>query len=383
MLIALILVDVPTALAAAQLTFTIGALRWMGEKATVTIVAKLGEEEQAKEVSLARGEKIHASFSFDGINATEFSIAATVNDKSVFVVEGILHHGSIRITRAFYDDKLLAVAEDETLIEVVFIGRIYSVEVFLPIKGDLKVECTIDGAPAEAKVKETAHGLVIALENIVLFSERSSFTMTVYRGEELVSSITGEISKDGLQGISIAGGMVERMEARTVVIAGNKRAVIPSTILKSISATEVLKVEKRTEVVVSSEEVVYGNVPVKLLALRKGSWLQPPTIVPDAVFEVSIPSLNITKVYSNNSTAYLPAGEAVLVRVRAEGYIPREERVEVGKVSEVVVVLEEASPSLLAQLESLIAYIVFSKWFVPSILGLIVLLLVVLLLRRR
>lgn len=374
-----------TATIATTAKLSLGGIRWNGaNNSTIIVIAKLGDIERSENVVLSNGETIRLSFDFEWFTTpTNLVVAIISADNQIFTLEGSIQQNSIRITRAFCNEKFLTPNDGETLLEVTFTGRFYTIELLLPIRGSIDIECSIDGLLAYTKVRDMPNGTIVAVENVFLL-ENSTFVLIVHENKSLISSIKGLISGAGLQSISIDGDVIERLKARTIVTTGSQRAVIPSSILKSVPAEETLRVDKIIELSVTSTQIIRGKTPVRLLALNKGSWFQPSSMISNALFEISLPRLNVTKLYRNNETAYLPTNEKVTIKAMAEGYISQDTTLTItSETKEIVFYLEEENPPLFSRLEKIVASIISHQFFVPAVLGIIAAILIIVVIRRR
>ncbi|MEM2704417.1 MAG: hypothetical protein QXR45_14805 [Candidatus Bathyarchaeia archaeon] len=386
-ILALNMMETATAVAEVAITanISLGGIRWIGKSnSTVIVTTSLGYVEKSEEVVLASGETIRVSLNFEHFTTpTNLTVAIINDDNQIFTLEGSMQQNSIRITRAFYDEKFLTPNDGESLLEITFIGRFYTIELLLPIRGNINVECSVDALPADAKVRDVPNGTLVAVENLMFLSENSTFTLIIHQNSSLISSIRGLMSGSGLQSISIDGGIIERIKAKAIVTTGSQRAVIPSSILKSVPAEETLRVDKIIELSVISTQIVRGNMPVRLLAFNKGSWFQSSNIISHAFFEISLPRLNITKLYGNNETAYLPTNERVIIKAMAEGYISQSKTLTISSdMKEIVFYLEFEKPSLLGLLEKMLISIILHQLFVPAVLGIIAAIIIILVIRR-
>lgn len=367
------------------LNVVLRGFRWVGSSGRVLIIVKIGEEVAHTQLEVQKGSVIEATLSFENISVpTSFSIELLDLNSVACLLDGEVQMASLKISRILCDERRV-VGYGNVLIEFNFIGRFYTIEVELPvIVPDVLVEASVDGTLVQAEVSQQAGSIKIVVKDVILTGEVSKFDIIVKTPNLTIAIVSGYVTRHGLREIALVGGILEKLSARSYVTTGTRKAVVPTSILNTrFAAEEALQVVKMTEVVVRSTEIIHGNVPVKLVAMRRGSILREAEIIPHALFEVTLLSLNVTRVYRCNETAYLPEGERVHIKVTADGYVPVEEVFVVSyETSELVFYLEEAEPSPVSTLENLFEKIVTHRLFLPIIMGIVTGLLIAALLRR-
>lgn len=367
------------------LNVVLRGFRWVGSNGRVLVILKIGNDVTYAHVEVEKGSVVEESFSFENITVpTTFSIELSDVNSVACLIEGEVQMASLKVNRIICDEKRV-VGYGDVLIEFNFVGRFYNIEVEIPvIAPDVLVEASVDGNSVQADVTHQAGSIKIIVKDVILAGEVSRFDINVRTPNITIAVINGYVSRQGLREITIVGGIIEELTARSYVTTGTRKAVVPTSILNTrFTAVEALHVVKLTEVLVRSTEIVRGNAPVRLLAMRKGSILREPEIIPHARFEITLVSFNVTRLFTCNETAYLPLGEMVHVKVTAEGYVPVEEVVIVtNETSELVYYLEEAQPSFINTLEDIIVKIISHRLFLPIMMGIITGLLIVALVRR-
>lgn len=361
-------------------------LKWIGGQDQVQVLVEVGGSMNTALMEVKRGSVIEWSLMFTNVSTiASFSITiySTLHG-NVFMLDGVILRSSVRITRVDYNENYLE-PNGDVLLELYFIGYFYSVDLDIPVRAsDAQINVLVDDSPVQAKIEQHPAGIKVWIGDVMFLAESSIFEVIVMSQDHVIASIRGVVSPAGLKEISIVAGVLETISAKATVTNGTRRALVPSSILNlGFSAEESVQVIKVTEVLVTSTEIVRGNIPVKLLAFSRGSFLEPPKLIINARLEVTLTSLNVTKIYENNSTAFLPLGERVLVRAYAPGFRSQEQVFVVSNTtSEVLFHLEEEQPSPLQALGDLIYSVVTHRLFVPIMLGIIAGLVIVALIRR-
>lgn len=367
------------------ITIVSRGLRWIGEPSQLSVKTVLGELVNTTSISPAPGGIIEWSITAPRITTPAlFRVEIYQDSENVFLLEAEVLRSMIKVTRIMYNEKRVA-PHGDFLMEVSFIGWFFTVELFLPVFAESVVaEAIIDDLPVQAIVSHGQGGITISVQDVVFIGERSLFEVFVRTREQELAVIRGLVTQSGLREITIVRGVLESIVARAYVTSGTRKAYVPNSILQlKYVAEEAVQVIKVTEVNVTSMEVIKGNVPVRLLAYSSGSFFEPPWLISNAMFEITLKGLNVTRVYSNNSTAYLPAGEKVFVRVHAPGFKPQEHVITVENETRVLeFYLEAEQPSPLQTFIELIYNVVTNRLFVPVMLGLIAGLLIILLFKR-
>ncbi len=327
---------------AVAVKITLGGVKWiLNTPSSLTVVAEVWNASQTLEIKVGPNQEIKASAELNVYFPANFTVNVLQEDTNVLKVEGLILPNAVRITRTDYDENKIMPLDESNLLTFEIMGRYFTIELYLPVKGGLEAKAEVDGTEVKAEIQPTSEGSVLLIRNILFTSSTSNFTVKIFHNQILVSDVRGRLSYEGLLTISLEGGLVEKLKSRTIITTGKHVVAVPAKILCSLMMKEADTVEKVIDLAITS--VVKGNIPVKLIAYsRSGELLK------NAVFEATISRLNTTKIYRSGEIAYLPEDENVTIIAKAEGFTPERKTVLITKdLKEVVFRLSPTSPSLM------------------------------------
>ena len=352
----------------------LSGIRWVFNTTSLIVVAQIGNETKSVDMNVEYNQIVQASAEFSNARIpTEFFVEVVWRGVRVLRVGGIILTNAVKITGVDHDERVIEPIDNANLLVFEVIGKFYSIDILLPIKGDFNVKADVDGSRVDVYIKPSPEGTLLSIENIVFISHISQFSINISSSNSTISCIRGRVSQEGVTSISIDGGIIERARVRTTITSGKSVGSVPTRILKPMSIEGAGAVEKITTIVVTSETIVKGNVPIRFVVYSKNG-----NYIDNATIEVSIPKLNASKIYRNNETAYIPEGENVTITAKAYGYIPQNKTVIVTRDIKVVeFYLNPVNPSLLDRVRDFA-----ERYLIPIVIGLIVLLVIIILFRR-
>jgi hypothetical protein len=363
----------------------LGGIKWLSNSSLLFVEFRMENETRSIEVPVEHEQIIKAYAEFESKIPATFNVEVKEEEKSVLEAECILLKDSIKTTVTRYDEEKIGLLNDEDpLLNFEFTGLFFSVELLLPIKGDLETEGEVDGSKVEINIKSTSIGTFLILKNVLLASENPDFSIKVSSNGTLISLIEGTVSPQGLKNITLSG-MIEKIEEKTEVTAGKHKGAVPVGKLRPVKIEEAGAVKKITKVIVTSETEIQGNVQVRLMAYKEGWFLEPPRLIEDAKFEVNITRLGITKIYKNNETAFLPIDEDVRITAHADGYVTESREIRTTKdlmMKEIIFTLKLSNPSLFEQIKESMERIIRSQYFIPAMLGFTIALIIIAIIKR-
>lgn len=361
-------------------------IRWNGNPTVLWVTARLGPHVKSANLTVDRGAPIECSFEFLELETpSSFMLNVIEGGKEVFHLEVAVLKGSIRVTRIYFKDDLIS-PYGEDLLEFIFVGRFYNVELLFPVRlADVHAEAWVDGTPVISTVMDHDGSLKVEIKDVLLIQEPSTFQIILRSQNSVITTITGSVSQSGVHEIKVSGGVVESVHAKVSVTTGRRKAVVPTSIMNlHFFAEEALQVVKITDLVITSSEIIVGSVPVRLLAFSRGTLFRPEQPINSAVFEVTLVRYGITKLYRFNDTAYLPVGEEVSITASAEGYIPVEKVFLItNETREIVFYLSETTLSPVESIWNQLERITSHRLFMPIVVGLLAGLIILAILRKR
>jgi len=366
-----------------KIMLEINNIEWLGNQTEIDVIARINNITLTNKVNADKNNIIITNFTFEGqmLPAT-FSIVIVSSLDKVVEITGIIIPTSIKVYEAKYNESLVKPIEGKDVLIFMMYGHVLSITCTLPLKDQVKVVSEVNGQPVESELQEGSNGTKVTIKNIIFSQSEIPFIIKFLKNNATLGYINGSVGINGLNKIFLSG-VIEKVKVAIVISSGPERSAIPSSIFKSFKVDEVGRIEKTIEMTVTSIETFSGNVKVRLLALSK-SLLGGVKPVEKAIFYVTIPRLNVTKIYSNNDTANLLEGEETIITVRAEGYQSQERRIIVNKsLSLLEFYLEPVNPSILDQIAKSLTMLYNNQYILAVIIGVILAMIILIIIIRK